>query len=734
MSAQILARLGPASPYRITLITGAVGSGKSEAIAGTVATMSARCAYFAPRRSQEQLVPFVRGVIEAFRGPVPALSVGFASAAAAARRSTRPALVLGDWFATHLGAERTVIALDDLHLLDEEPADVSPVRDFIMRAITASSPNIRWILGMRDTYRWPVSAWLAGSVAGIPIEFRGQGSSLSDEATFHDVRAWLATRSIEDRSTAGILSRLPSLHDEVLARVPAVRTLLSDLLRVIPYACSGERLRLSVADALASGDLTDDDRAVARRALDGAPSHEVIQYLTDLCDGDAIVDLLAREGFALIDAHYGDVVDRAVAILDKSDRDRSAIALLLKAVRETELGRHDVAESWYLHAIRIAPEPASAARVEFEFASDLLRRARHDCVDLLEKVEKTPVSPAFDARVAAALGAAYAVSDRWDAARDAIRRALVAVDAWPEQADLAVRARILRQAAYVHLLDNDPSLAATFARRAIELGERLGLDEIVAAALSVLLVVASSHDDDGDGALALLRRLESAAYRLDNAFLLRYARLGQLDAYGDRAAWGDVDRVEALLESQELENDILHTDETLVRTRALRAASLGDFVSALRLLGTSAEAAGSDAGLRALRHAETATYAAAAGERAKALAAIDEAQKILPSLSAQANALVVRTDLQLTLAMHALGRRRLARARHRAAESYVVRYPRLALLHATIGRLLDFGDEPFDARGSEIVASLAALRACGLGGFASVIAALPLELVVREAG
>ncbi|GAC1547581.1 MAG: hypothetical protein NVS3B16_19700 [Vulcanimicrobiaceae bacterium] len=714
----------------MTLVIGPAGAGKTEAIARGLDGMRARHVHFRVRRAHAELVAFVRGLVDELAPTVPALGVGFASAAATARRSMRPALVLGEWFALHLGSERAVVALDDLHLVDES----ADVRDFLIRAIGFAAPEVRWVLGTRETHRWPLASWLAGSVAGVPLalELDRNREPHDDAAVAAAARVWFDALAGERATTASVLALLPTLDASHLAHLSGAHELIAELDERFPYARSGDRLRPEFAAEIVRASTPLDAAVVAgaRRALEAAPVAERLQHATEIGDGAAIVDLMNSDGFALIDAHRGDIVEQAVSRLSADERRSCALAVLLEATRETELGRYDVAESWYLHAAHIASDAAGRARVEFEYGSDLLRRARTDCIETLERVSECSVTPSFDARATAALGAAYAAADRWELARATIADALAAVEAWPEGEDVAARARIYRQAAYVFLRDANPLAAAKFARRAIDLGERWGLDEIVAGALSVLLVVATSHEDDGAETVDLLQRLERCARRLDNTFWLRYARLGLLDAYGERAAWAEVDRMEQLLASQELENDTLHTDETLVRTRALRAAGTGDFNSALRLLRTSSDHV-ADAGLRAFRQAEIATYAAAAGDREAAARAIDT--EILHALPSGASALVVRTELQIALAQFLLGHSRVARMRLRRVAGEAARFPRMRVLHEAIGCVLAFDDEQAETTGAAMLESLVALHACGLGGMASILGALPLAVIVRRA-
>jgi tetratricopeptide (TPR) repeat protein len=726
-------KVGPKGSHRVVPVYGKSGSGKSHAISDVLAASSVEAVHFRARRDHATLIPFARALVDALEGLAPSLRSGFSEAALAAARAAQPAKVLGDWLADRLGTTHAVIAVDDLHLVDES----APVRDFIIRIVASSGPRIRWIVAARETHLWPLATWLAHSTACVPVEVVADSRREPPQEWL--LRAslveWTLRKSVPTVTAARALALLPALDRAYLDRLQRGYETLEEIAKAFPFTRSGDRFVSSFSDALLAATSRYDAGAFAAASLalvDATPAAR-LQFFTALDAREDIVEALDRDGFAMLERGEGDIVDEAIRRLSAIERHGCALPVALEAKREMRLGRHDVGEAWYLHAASIAGNADDRARVEFAHASDLLRRSRFDAIEMLERITSRTVSQSFDAMAAATLAAAYAATDRPESAHEMIEKALSSVATWPETCSVNVRALVYRQAAYVLLRDGAPQEAAAMARRAIAFAEVCAADDVIAAALSVLVVVAISHADDGNEALVLLAQLERCALRLDNAYLLRYSRLAQLDEYGERAMWPDVDRIESILAQQELENDARHADETLVRTRALRMAASGNFPGALGLLGGVPENAG-DPELLALRHAESAVYAAAAGNRIEAKSAIVRAEAALRfSTDPGVNALTVRAILQLSLAELLLGDVTSAVRRTRDIEPAARAFPRMNALATAIEAVLAFDDRDADTTSMAMLDALVALHAAGLGGIAASIGALPLARLARRA-
>ena len=181
--------------------------------------------------------------------------------------------------------------------------------------------------------------------------------------------------------------------------------------------------------------------------------------------------------------------------------------------------------------------------IVIRYGMDLVRRGRHDVVELLEAEaarEETRANPDVDAALWALLGTAYVGAHRPDDAREAARRALIRL---PGVQDDDLRARVLHQASYVALNDGDVDAAKSLAERALARADETFLYDLAARALSVLFNVAMLHDDDVPAARRALLRLEEAGRKAGSDALRLYAIL---NAYAIEVDAGDTAALERL--------------------------------------------------------------------------------------------------------------------------------------------------------------------------------------------
>ncbi|MDQ2908744.1 MAG: hypothetical protein M3R44_05255 [Candidatus Eremiobacteraeota bacterium] len=353
------------------------------------------------------------------------------------------------------------------------------------------------------------------------------------------------------------------------------------------------------------------------------------------------------------------------------------------------------------------------------YAGNLLRRGRFDCIDVLESLVDKAATPELEASVIATLGAGYGAAGRWQEARQRIAQALLRVD---DITDVATRASVYQSAAYVALQDGDAQAAERYAGVALSLADEHGYDRIAVLALIVHYVVASSFKDDIASALDILRALERYANRLGNAFFRRYALLGMMESHAERGDRPELERTELALEREEVENDVVHAEESLLPARAMRLAGSGDFAGAYRLLASSAERP-MEADQRALRFAEIAVYAAAAGFEEIADRAIAAARKALRRAGCGPTATLMRVRLHVALASLLLGRLRSAAGVLCSTERATADLPRLRKFHALLRAMLA------RRRGvpnhDEVLRLLETMDDEGFGGIAQIIEALP---------
>lgn len=760
-----------AGARHVTIVCGSGGAGKSTAIGAYLRALGGRKAHYAPSPSARKLVAFVRGLADEFRDSLPALTHGLGSAATSASRTTRPATTLANWFVDHLGESAVTLALDDLHLVD----DCDEITEFIVRAVERSGDQVHWILGLRSTLAFPMATWLAAERADLHIDetalaftadeaaalaarmgiegraaeaaleissghagrlllalVRGAAAQSSEQEFEHLLES--ATADFVQHLTAeqlrGLhaLIHLPALDEALLARIPLGHEVAALLEVRAPFALALTQKRhmtrafaaIAERSSPASQDVRIEATALAIRALEegGVPT-TALRVAAAAGASSAVLGVLERHGFALSDGGYGDLIEDALRVVAAPERSRSSVALALEAMRESDLGRHDVADAWFAHAAEIAPTPLARARVHYVYAGNLLRRGRLDCIEILESIVGEHTTPELEASAIAALGAAYGAAGRWNDARRRIDEALLRVD---DIVDIATRASVYQSAAYVALQDHDAEAAERYAGIALSLSDEHGYDRIVVLALILRYVVASSYKDDIATALGVLRSLETYANRLGNAYFRRYALLGQLESHAERGDRRELERAEQALASEEVENDVQHAEEALFPSRAMRLAWTGDFVGAYRMLASSAER-NMDLEQRASRWSEIAVYAAAGDLDDTAIGAIAAARKALRSATFSVSAILVRTRLNLALAALLLGRVRSSALLLASTETMAAALPRLRKFHALLRAMLD------RRRGSpnheEILRLLETMSDEGFGGIARIVEAIP---------
>ncbi|HEX3464984.1 MAG TPA: AAA family ATPase [Candidatus Elarobacter sp.] len=778
---RLYARLDAALRAPIVLVVADEGLGKSTLIRDYLALRGIAHLRFAAEPEHAAPGELLRGLAAAF-GPVsPAMARSVGPAAAKLEQTDGEAAALG-WAREHLANVSATVVLDELHHLAGEPRCVS----FLRALIEATVPRIRWIVALRDASALPVPVWMASGQCDLPIE-SDELRVQPDEIGAAFARAGIALREGEARSlferTAGWPLGLavalatgrvdaPLTRDDVYEGLvdAAFRRLAEDQRdRVFETAAIGRfdetilaalECDAELAAVLAESELVhaaDDggyayyepcrsrialrlERLAERRrsaVLDRAAGalertgrwREAIALRVRAGDEDRVAAALDRRGFTALD--HGEVAAVGAALAALGDRALTAhpLALALKAALASLDESFDVSEAWFQMAVERAHDH-ERREIVIRYGMDLVRRGRHDAIELLEAEaarEETRGSADADAALWALLGTAYVEAHRPASAREAAHRAIVRL---PGVGDDALRARVLHQASYVALNEGDYAMAKSLAERALARAEEQFLYDLAARALSVLFNVAMLHDDDVEAARGALLRLEEAGRKAGNAGLRLYAIL---NAYAIEVDAGDVVALERL-NAQLGEMQVLLTpmvSEGLLPAQALRAAWDGRFEHAYDLLAPGAEKLFDD-DRTAYRWAEVAVYGAAAGKDEAARAAIAHSRESLRKL-ADDQPLSVRTMAYLALAETLLADDEAAAASiAQAREAATHTHGRIRSLVETVAAFYFCR-----ARGHDAVLWLGEmfdeLEHCELGGVARFIGRLPLTALERRA-
>lgn len=438
---------------------------------------------------------------------------------------------------------------------------------------------------------------------------------------------------------------------------------------------------------------------------------------------DAVGALLERHGFPLVDSGFADLVSAALDALPADTGVARPVTLALRGSYEARLGRSDVSEAWFLHALKHSTG-AVHDEITYRHACELLRRQRPDCIDLFESLERCASAPEMLANARSALAQAYFLEDRVEDARRAIREA---VDVLSEIDDPEIVARTLGRAAYVSLYSEDLPAAADFGRRAIALAVPAHQYVIAIGAYSVLYSVACENGQvrEALGHLTELAQLSTFTGNLD--FQL-YALAGAYELYAESFDLAGIARCESALASFDVHYDTSTTLEALLPARALQCTWRGAFDRAYALLAPSASQQ-RGAEWKAQRHAELALYAAACERRSDAQNEVRAAENAL-ALGTAGTHMWIQTHIVLALAYSLQGQDAHAERCLNAVSSGLTRFPRLRDLWAAAQHLHRRWSGA--SNHSALLGALQALYSVQLGGFAKMFEQIPMPVAVRS--
>lgn len=774
--ARVNERLTRAARFPVTLIVAPAGFGKSVALHDFVRDAGVEAIRYDVSREDATLLAFVRRLAETLQTIAPGAIASFPAVQERVMATQEPVRELSDWLAEHLKDASCTIAIDDLHYAAADPASIALLADLIER----TGERISWILAARSDVGLPVASWIAYGRMDLPVgedDLRftidealaaaGNADSAIDTTEIEALRrlteGWpvalaIALRTRTDASdlrtaSAGaremvyrylaeqVFNGLPEaqrafLRDssvfstfdvELAQRLGASPEFLADLRRDVTFVTevapgeyryhdlfrdfletelrrAGER---EWTRALSSGARLLEERADARGAL--------LLY-AKAQDAPAILRLLESAGFALFERGHGAALAVAIDALSDEARLRSAAAIGLRAMLEAGHGRFELAERGFAAAIERAADPELRTALVHRYAIELVRHDR-DCVALLEPYAKDETVPArLRALMLGTLATGYARLRRFDRAQQTIDLALDAAG----EPDDETRARLYQQASYVYQFSPSHDRAKTFAERAIDLALSRDLYEVAARAYSVLYRIAYDADDARAAIAALDALLEYARKGGSNQARL-FGLMARFEIEAERGETLALDRLSSEIE----QSDPTFTParaEALLPALALRAAWEHDFAVAYELLaGTAGHESAAER--RALRFAETALYAFAAGLSEEGAAALEDANTALDECARPTlRSLMAR----LFAALCEMLRGRTSSA-HRALSdverTLPAGLPRIrALTHAIRARYrLQLGQGGDDAA----AAALQRLRGADFGGYAALIEALP---------
>lgn len=673
---RVVDRIASAASQRIVLIVAPAGYGKSVALRQYLDEVVEPNVRFDVREEHANLLGFARGFADALLDVAPDARKTVSVAYDKSRSSKTPGADLAMWMHAHIKTFTGVVAIDDLHLAENDPE----VTKFLVSLIERTKGRARWIIASRSSLDLPVGSWLAYGDMDLNIDEQDLRFTLEEarqtakasrvgvrEEELNEIltmtEGWptalsfalrTSTRSIDLRNIAAntremvyrylaeqvygslddderdllhFIGYLPEINLDVLKRAgytrakAVIETLRDRVAFIYPerpgvYRCHDlfRDFLQHELDLQGDASVLEMQRRVARALEQNGDIPSALEVYIRMRSDNDILRVLDAFGFALLEQAHGDVISVALETLTHEARATNSIALALRGLRESDAGRFDRAESLLERAIVRAADQNLAAELAVRLGTILFNQ-RRDVIALLEPVVgNAGLNDDVRAKAMSLLVPAYAFAGRRVEARAAMETA-------EEFARLTefdeVRARIYHRMgiAAVELELPREQIMDLFARAQALASER-GLYVTAAAAFGGLMTASLLYEDDATKGVWYAQQAMNAALKAGDRFSLQLSLLQLIDVEARR---GNLERVVSL---EQQFSAVTTTDGArsayMMPVRAMLAAWQGRFDEAMRVI--SLLPAGSLHSFESVLHgALHSLYALAHGKREQAL-------------------------------------------------------------------------------------------------------------------
>lgn len=687
-------RLETAAQLRVTLIVAPAGYGKSISLRHFLDRLEQTHVRYDVRSDNAKLPGFVRGLADALSPIAPDARKTVASAHESAAKSTTPARDLALWMHAHLKAFSGVIAIDDLHVTEDDPT----VTAFLTELIERTKGRVRWVLASRSYLDLPIGTWMAyqemdlaideADLAFTPEEAREAARSARIGVRDEELKDLLSltdgwptalsfalrssTRSLDlrnvqantrelvyrylaeqvyrtldkdEREFLALAVLLPRIdirtlqsagYDDAFGRIEELRNhgafIVPDVEQHGTYLCH-ELFRDFVRHqvSLDGVEAVRNANIRAAHALESAGDvASALALYAQARDTKGILHVLDEHGIALFDGARTDVIAGALDALDARARAHT-MPLALSGLMESAAGRYDQAISQLKRAAKRTQDAELRGTIMLWEARAAINSWGQSPEKPLREVESDElVSVTTRAEASAMLSMLYARADRREEAIAAADRALLSSDHLDTPQALV---RILQRLAVAASIWGDQELAERRLSRCAELCEQYNFIAFASRVYGWLYVVAWNRGGSV-GELQWYAQEEMAmAERSGEMLDLRSAVSHALDVEIRR---GSAERVSAL-EKRYL--SIVRNGDSFGAASATEAAAWvhawsGRFDQAYRLLSSAWERF--DIPLtKALAAAVCALSASVCGRGSRVTDLVSEITKLLASVQAE---------------------------------------------------------------------------------------------------
>lgn len=641
---RVVDRIASAATQRIVLIVAPAGYGKSVALRQYLDTLGGMpLVRYDVHAESGSLLGFVRGLADALLDVAPSARKSLPGAYEKSRSSKTPGLDLAMWMHAHIKTFTGVIAIDDLHVAENDPE----ISKFLVSLIERTKGRARWIIASRSSLDLPVGSWLAYGEMDLNIDeqdlrFTIEEAREAARATRVAVRdeelseilsmteGWptalsfalrTSTRSVDLRNIAAstremvyrylaeqvyqsldeeqqqllqFIGYLPEIDLEVLhaagyAKAKAMVEDLRDRVSFIypdrpgVYRCH-DLFRDFLQHQVELKGVFAAERMCARaaQALEGAG--RIAAALSVHAQARASVDvlrILECSGFQLMEQGHADVLHDALDALPQDLRATHPIVLAMRGLAEAHAGRYDRAESLLNRALARTEKAELNAALAVRLALVTVNLGR-DIVPLLAPFAGATFRAELNAEIVSLLAVGYANAGQESEAKTAMD---LAESIAGELDDDTHRAKVFQRLGVAAMALRMPAvLVQNYSTRCVTLAAECGLFGLAARGYSVLANVALLYEDDVARAAWYAQQAMGSATKAGDRLSFQSALVQLMNVELTR---GNADRL-SKLERQFA--DAATTDTIrmapFVVARASMAAWEGRFDEAHRLLST----------------------------------------------------------------------------------------------------------------------------------------------------
>jgi ATP/maltotriose-dependent transcriptional regulator MalT len=777
LRSRVLERIARAARYPIAVIAAPAGYGKTVALRQYLDSINGPVVRYDLRASESTLLGFIRGFAHAFAEFAPDLAKTVISAYESNHSSPTCAADLAQWMHAHIKDFDGLVAIDDLHVAQDEPR----VDEFLSRLIDLTKQKTSWLLASRGVGALPVASWIAYGDMEFVIDERDLRMTLDEaQSVAHELApgvdeaelkallgatdAWPTALSFALRSSTNVgdlreaaaTSRdllyrylaeqvyrsLEPRHIELLHFIAQLQEIDVEVLRCAGferpeasleelqsrigfiyrermglYRCHDlfrEFLRHAIQLGECEGERKLQCRAAAALEDAGHIPNALDLYARSGSEGP-VLRLLRLHGFSLLDHAHSDTIRRALESLTPHTRKSDPIVLGFLGLTELHAGHYKRAEFLLRRAMAQSVDQQVSAQFAVRLGS-LLFNQRADITALLEPIAfDDSLDP--DTRMSALgfLAAAYASNGRRHESLEAIGRL---ENYSHECTSTASRSRCLHRAGVAALhLGLEQEKVMQYFTEAAEVASRHGHYFTANAALGGASSTVMFHTHDIRRSLRYAEGALRAARRAGDRFSLQLAllHLVHIESWGGR-----IDRV------RDLENQFLSvtTIDSSLRNyvapaTAMLAAWRGDFESADACLMAADHCPVFDFD-RAYDCALHAIYAISCGRRERAIALVDRAINYIAKVRDTRTypQLVVELSRTLAVITEALAGRMIAARRHLRRRA-ILQNPAVTAAWRCAEAVCTYAEEP--SLNAHLTPSLAELQDAGCGGLAMII-------------